>query len=336
MAAFHLVGIGNALVDTEYVVNDEKLQELGVEKGVMTLVDEETQNRLSESLKPYYEKRACGGSAANTIITAAQLGLRCHYISKVADDDDGRFYLDDLQAQGVYSSQSKADLPAGVTGRCSVMVSPDAERTMNTFLGITADLDPELIAGDVIDAGDILYIEGYLAGSDIAFETALLAQKQAKQAGKKVAFTLSDPNMVKFCGDRLMQIIKNGVDILFCNEHEAKELTQSINTSEALAQLGEWANVVAVTLGSKGALALVDGETYLVPGENITPIDTNGAGDNFAGGFIAGLALGLDWDKSVRLGNYVASRVCLQYGPRLNEAHVKDASLYLQLLSESK
>lgn len=251
---YHVYGIGNALVDMEFEVHDEFFGKYGIDKGVMTLVDEPRQHRLIAHLDAFAGKKACGGSAANTIIAVSYFGGKSFYSCKVANDELGDFYIRDLQAAGVDSNLGNGSRKDGITGKCLVMVTPDAERTMNTFLGITETFSVDELHQDALINSEYLYIEGYLVTSDTGRHAAIEARRIAEENGVKTALTFSDPAMVKFFRDGLAGMIGKRVDLLFCNEHEAKTWAGSDSLDEAVAALKKVADTFAITLGGRGAL----------------------------------------------------------------------------------
>ena len=321
MAQFDLYGLGNALVDTEYHVSDDLLAALGVEKGMMTLIDDAQLAALEEELRDRGElkKQASGGSAANSLIAAANFGSKVFYSCKVADDELGAFYHQDLVDSGVATNLDQIREP-GTTGRCLVMVTDDAERTMNTFLGITGDLGAHEIDEAALKASNVLYIEGYLASSDKAREAAVRAHHIAKEAGIKVALTFSDPAMVTYFKDQVSEMVGDGVDLLFCNEQEAMTWTGEESIEGALTALSKTATQWVCTRGKDGASVFDGTHRFDVAGRVVTPVDTNGAGDMFAGAFLYGLSSGWDFEKSARFGVHASGYLITQYGPRLGLA----------------
>ena len=312
--AYHVYGIGNALVDIQYRVDPAFLERMGIEKGVMTLIEEERQKELIENLRETGLERSSGGSAANTLISVANCGGTAYYACKVGNDEDGDFYLQDLEAAGVASNRSNRG--EGTTGKCLVMITPDADRTMNTFLGITSTFGPEQVDEGVIVESDYLYIEGYLLSSDSGFEAALAAQKQARANGTRVSLTLSDPFIVSAFKDRVAQLLEAGVDLLFCNEDEARTYTEAAQTGDACEALGRSVGLAAVTCGARGAIVREGEKTVEVPGFTVDAVDTNGAGDAFAGAFLYGMTHGYDVAQAGKLATYASSRVVAKYGPR--------------------
>lgn len=327
MPKYHLCGIGNALVDMEFKVEDGFLDRCNIDKGLMTLVDEARQDELLGHLAAHQGKWASGGSAANTVIAAAQFGANCFYSCRVAADDAGAFYLKDMKDAGV-SSNAGNNPGEGVTGKCLVMVTPDAERTMNTFLGISEgfsvdDLDPK-----AIEAAEYLYIEGYLVTSPTGRAAAIEAKRIAEEAGVKTALTFSDPAMVHFFRSGLQDMIGSGVDLLFCNHAEALAWTGCEDLETALETLKPLAKSFAITLGSKGAI-LYDGASFhQVAPHDIKAVDSNGAGDMFAGALLYALTRGESFAEAGRLAGLASARVVSSFGPRL------EAKEHAQILAE--
>ena len=323
MSKYHVYGIGNALVDKEFEVEDNFLQSTSIEKGLMTLVEQDRLVEILEKLKSTYglKKRASGGSAANTIIAVSYFGGNTYYSCNVANDETGDFYVSDLKAAGVDTNLGD-DREEGVTGRCLVMVTPDAERTMNTYLGITADLSSKHLDEEAIKASEYLYIEGYLVSSDSARPAAIEAKRIAEANGVKTAFTFSDPAMVQFFKDGLVEMIGEGVDLLFCNEAEALNYSDTDNVPDAIEQLKKVAKRFVITLGSKGAI-IFDGENELkVAPHSITAVDSNGAGDMFAGAFLYAITHGYSYQQAGDLASLASAEVVSNFGPRLeSEMH---------------
>ncbi|MGA1262478.1 MAG: adenosine kinase [Prochlorothrix sp.] len=323
MTHYHVYGLGNALVDIELSVSPEVLQTAGIDKGVMTLLDEAQQQDILQKLQGHAPKKASGGSAANTLIAIGQLGGKGYYSCKVANDADGQFYLEDLARCGVETNLKPEALAEGITGKCLVMVTPDADRTMGTFLGISgsfseAELDPAAIA-----ASDYTYIEGYLVTSPTGKAAAIKARELAKAAGKQVSLTLSDFNMVKFFKDGLLEMIGEGVDLLFANETEALTLAETEDLETAIAQLKTLSRAFAITRGPAGSVVF-DGENLLeVAGYPVAAIDTVGAGDSYAGAFLYGLTQGMGYAKAGDLASRVSSQLVTQYGPRLTTEQIQ-------------
>lgn len=316
---YHIYGMGNALVDFEIETTVEQLEKLSIEKGVMTLIEESRQDELFEVFQSNRHSRACGGSAANTIIGAQTLGSQCFYSCKVASDETGHFYKEDLLNHGVQSNLSNEALEQGKTGRCLVLITDDADRTMNTFLGITGNIDYHQIDETALLDSEYLYIEGYLAGSPVALSAAAKTMKFAKSKGIKTAFSLSDPNMVRFCREGLDTIIGEGVDLLFCNYDEATEYSKTGNLEAAIDKLSSIAKTLVITLGSEGSVIINQQNQIEVKGHSVKAIDTNGAGDLFAGSFLHGLACGFEFEKAGQLASFASAQLVTQFGPRLTD-----------------
>lgn len=320
---FDVYGIGNALVDVEYRVTDQFLERQSIQKGQMTLVEEAQQQQLIHALDNEFglEKRASGGSAANTILAVAAFGGKSFYSCKVANDGLGDFYVHYLHAAGV-SSNLKADREQGTTGTCVVMVTPDAERTMNTFLGITSDVAIAELVPDALASSRWLYIEGYLVTSDSARAAVLHARKIARQHGVPIALTFSDPAMTRFFKAGLVELIDDGVDLLFCNEEEACLFTDTLSVEAALDALKPLARQIVITRGNQGALIWAEGQSIAIPASPATPLDSNGAGDMFAGAYLFGLTRGWSPERAGLLASRAAAAVVSQFGTQLpQETH---------------
>ncbi|MDF2446413.1 MAG: adenosine kinase [Moraxellaceae bacterium] len=315
---FDVYAIGNALVDVEYRVTDDFLARHGISKGQMTLIDEAAQQRLIAALDSEFglEKRASGGSAANSIIAVAAFGGRSFYSCKVASDGTGDFYVHDLHAAGV-SSNLKPEREDGVSGTCVVMVTPDTERTMHTFLGITSDVSVAELVPEALAASRWLYIEGYLVSSDSARAAVAEARRHARLHGVQIAMTFSDPAMVRFFKPGLAEMLDDGVDLLFCNEEEACLWSGALSADHALESLRGVARQVVITLGSQGALVWDGQAIHRIEPSPVTPVDSNGAGDMFAGAYLFGLTRGWTPPRAGALASRAAAAVVGQFGPRL-------------------
>lgn len=316
MKKYHVYGIGNAIVDVEATVEDSFLEKGKIEKGVMTLVDKQRHSELDSLLNGTKHDRSCGGSAANTMIGISQFGGKSFYSCKVASDEWGTFYYNDLLKEGVKTNLTD-DRQEGVTGRCMVFVTPDAERTMNTFLGITETFsENELIESELSDS-EYLYIEGYLVTSETGRAAAIKAKAMAEKNNVKVAMTFSDPAMAEYFGEGLTQMIGTGVDLLFCNEQEAMTYSKTNTIEDAVKELRKVAKKLVITLGAKGAL-LFDGEkTITVPSHEVKAVDSNGAGDLFAGAFMYAITNGHSFEEAGKLSTKSASVLVTQFGARL-------------------
>lgn len=320
MKQYDIYGLGAALVDTEIEVEDSFLQQSQIEKGLMTLVDEARQHELMSLLQDHLVacKRSSGGSAANSIIAASYMGASNYYSCKVANDDNGQFYLNDLQQAGVDAcfEQTKE---SGITGKCLVMISPDAERTMNTFLGISETLSADNLNLDALKASKWLYFEGYLVTSETGRTAAIKAREFAEANAVKTSMSLSDPAMVQFFKEGLVEMIGTKMDLIFCNHEEALSFANSDNLDDAVAALKLIANSFAITQGDKGAIVF-DGEQLIdIEPFKVKAIDSNGAGDAFAGAFLYAINHGLNYAQAGQLASYTAAQVVSQFGPRLNK-----------------
>lgn len=320
MKKYDIYGIGAALVDTEIEVSDEDLQQFGIEKGVMTLVDEKRQHELIDQLSQHLvaSKKASGGSAANSIIAASYFGAKTFYSCKVAKDELGDFYLQDLKDANVeFHSNNGSD--QGITGKCLVMITPDAERTMNTFLGISETISTNEIDEQALQASEYAYIEGYLVTSSSGKPAAIRVRELANQMGVKTSLSLSDPAIVQYFRDGLLEIVgtEHKIDVLFCNEQEALNFTEAANLADAIEKLKQYAKTFAITRGAEGA-TLFDGEVLIdVASPAVKALDTNGAGDMFAGAFLYSLSQGHSYEEAGKLATKAASVVVSQFGPRL-------------------
>lgn len=316
MKKYNVYAIGNALVDMEFAIDDAFLAQQNIDKGVMTLVDKDQQQALYEALAGHAGKMASGGSAANTIIAVSHFGGKSFYSCKVANDPAGDFYVQDLMAAGV-ETNLHAERDEGVSGKCIVMITPDAERTMHTNLAISefvseADLHPEAIT-----QSDYVYLEGYLVTSPTGRAAAIKAREIAEQNGVKTALTFSDPNMVSFFKEGLAEMLGSGVDLLFCNKEEALTWTGAESIEAAAEQLKSVAKTYAITLGGEGAL-LFDGEaSHQIAATPVQAVDTNGAGDMFAGAFLYGLSNGYSFPEAGALASRAAAQLVTKFGPRL-------------------
>lgn len=316
MIRFDLYGLGNALVDMEFSVDDSFLREHGITKGHMTLVDEARMEQLLAALKERSPKRASGGSAANTLIAAQAFGSRTFYSCKVAADDTGAYFVADLGRTGVATNRHEPDHSTS-SGRCLVLITPDAERSMNTFLGISERLAPAEVDEAALRDSRCLYIEGYLSSSETGRAAAVHCRELAESEHVRTALTLSDPSMVEIFRTGLLEMLGNGVDHLFCNEEEALTWAGTDRLDIAISELKDVGRALNVTLGARGSLAVDDGQRHEVPGFKTRAIDTNGAGDIYAGAVLHGWASGMDSRAAASFGNFSAARLVAEYGARL-------------------
>lgn len=311
---FDVVCIGNALVDVIAHVEDDFLDREGLQRGAMTLVDAERAEYLYGRMPPALE--ISGGSAGNTVAGIASLGGRAAYIGKVADDQLGAVFRHDMRAGGV-----AYDVPPSgsgtPTGRCLIAVTPDAQRTMSTYLGAGVELGPDDIDDALIGAAAITYLEGYLWDPPEAKQAFLRASKVAHDSGRRVSLTLSD----SFCVDRhraeFLDLIDGHVDVLFANEHEIMSLYETDSFDEAVERVRGRCEIAALTRSEKGSVVLTGMETYIVaPEPGVRLVDTTGAGDLYAAGFLFGLTHGADVATCGRIASVAAAEVISHFGAR--------------------
>ena len=310
-----VLAIGNAIVDVIADADDDFLTREAMHKGAMRLIDQVEAVRLYGLMAPARE--TSGGSAANTVAGVASLGLKAGFIGQLADDQLGAIFTHDIRSLGVeFDTPARNDL--GATARCLILVTPDAQRTMNTFLGAAQRLGPGALDAARVAEARILYLEGYLWDPEEPRQAMLKAIEAARGAGTKVAFTLSDSFVVDRHRGDLMRLMEEGrVDILFANQAEAESLAQTSDVEAAVAALKDKVETLVVTRHEHGALATRGGERAEVPAEAIDKlVDTTGAGDLFAAGFLAGEARELGLERSLRLGAICAAEVIQHYGAR--------------------
>jgi sugar/nucleoside kinase (ribokinase family) len=315
MKKYQVVGIGNAMVDVLAKVEDDFLDDNGIEKGIMTLIDTARATELYGKMGPARE--ISGGSAANTIAGLAALGSRTAYVGKVKDDQLGAIFAHDLRAQGAdYDTPLAPASHTAETGRCMVLVSPDHERSMNTYLGVTEFLSPDDIDESQMADAEWLYLEGYRfdgPDSHAAFAKAIAA---CKGAGGKISVTLSDPFCVNRHRDAFRTLIHDHIDLLFCNEHELKALYETDDLSIAFSLARKDVPMLACTVGANGAYAYVDGTDYHDPATASKVMDVTGAGDLFAAGYLHGMVNGRNPISCLRMGNLAAGEIISHIGAR--------------------
>jgi adenosine kinase len=319
---YDVLGIGNAIVDVIARTEEDFLLRHGMRKGTMALIDEARAQAIYDAMGPAVE--TSGGSAANTTVGLASLGVRAAFVGKIKDDVLGRAFAHDIRAAGVAFDTAPAAAGAS-TGRCYVMVTPDGERTMNTFLGAAQDLHPNDLDAEAIAASAVLYLEGYLWDPKNAKDAFLKAAKIAHDAGRKVALSLSDAFCVDRWRDEFLQLMRSRtVDLIFANEAELRSLYQSSDFDAAVRALRGDIDVAVVTRSEKGCLVVGPDGTEAVPAFPVDRVvDTTGAGDLFAAGFLCGLARGADDRTCARLGALAAAEVIQHLGAR-PETSLKD------------
>ena len=322
MTTYDLYAIGNALVDSEYEVSDEQLKSAGVEKRHMTLIDAPRRAELLHQLQGLHARKTGGGSAGSTVVALAQLGGKAFYSCRVAHDELGDFYRDDLVKHGVATNLTHTPAATGQTGSCIVMVTPDAERSMSTFLGATAELDHTALHPQDIARSKVYYMEGYLAASPTGLAAALQGRDIARKAGVALAVTLSDMSMINFCRPGVEAMVGDGVDYLFCNEEEAQVWFGETDLGVVCKKIAALAKVVCLTRSAQGCLVIEGEQITTVAATPVKAIDSNGAGDMFAGAFLYAVTHGHSTAQAAALGNVAAAQVVSQYGCRLSQQAV--------------
>lgn len=313
-ARFAVAAIGNAIVDIIGRCDDAFLAKHGAAKGSMRLVDAETVQTLYSEMGPAIE--ISGGSAANTMVGIASFGGKAAFIGKVAGDEFGRIFQHDIGAAGVAFDTAPVNGKAP-TSRSLILVTPDGERTMNTFLGISTDLDHGEVDPATVAGAEVVYLEGYLFDQPQAKAAFRQAVTLANKAGRTVALTLSDG----FCVDRhraeFLDLIRSGVGILFANEAEITSLYETANFDEAARRAAADTKLAVLTRSAKGSLILSDGKAHTIPVDPVAEVvDTTGAGDLYAAGFLYGLTAGLDLATAGKLGSLAAAEIISHVGAR--------------------
>ena len=313
---YDVFGVGNALVDLQARIDDATLAEIGYDKGIMTLVDDQQQSAVLQRLAAVPLNRCAGGSAANTVVSIADFGGKAAYVGKVCDDALGEFFLQDMRKMGVTIEVAPAD--QGQTGTCAVLITEDAQRTMLTNLGVSTTLGEADVDERELRQAKYVYIEGYLLTGDSTKAAAYKAIELAKKNGVKVAFTASDPFLVNMLRDEIWRLVEGPVDLFFCNELEAKSLTGLDDPVACAAEIHRHAENVAMTLGPNGSIIMHGGEAIAIEGVTVDAIDTTGAGDMYAGGVLYGITNGLTWKQAGHVGSHAAARIVSQLGARMS------------------
>jgi sugar/nucleoside kinase (ribokinase family) len=313
-----VLGIGNALVDAlNKLENDNLLTELGLPKGSMQLVDAETSAAIQEKSKDLEKEMASGGSAANTIHGLANLGVETAFIGTVGEDEIGNFFIDDLKKSGIKPLLNLSKTPSGLA---NAMISPDGERTFGTYLGAAIELSSSDLKAEQFKGYDILHVEGYLVQNHDLLEGIL---KIAKEQGLEISLDLASYNVVEDNLDFLKKMVEQYVDIVFANEEEAKAFTGE-EPEEALNKLGEVAKIAIVKVGSKGSMIKENGDIARVGVEKTKVVDTTGAGDLYAAGYLYGYVNNFSHEKSGKIGALLASKVIADYGAKISETDWKE------------
>ena len=319
--------LGNAIVDVQFSIEEDfvsKLEKMSIPKGAMTLIEAEEQSNLISLLTEEYgePKLSCGGAATNSIVAASNFGSICHFSCKVRNDDLGIFYLENLSKNDVLHSKqaSESDLS---TGQCVVMVTPDAERTMCTYLGISNLLSSKDLDKLAIRNSKYLFLEGYLVTSESALKACYEAIEVAKAANTKIVISLSAAAIVNAFRDQMNSLIKLGCDLLFCNESEACAFSQHEDVLKAEEFLRSVSSQNLITLGKNGSMIWDGSKLETIEGFDVKAVDTNGAGDIFAGSVLHKICEGHDLTSSAKFGCFAASKKVEKFGPRLSQEEYK-------------
>ena len=315
---YDISALGNALVDTQYMVDHEFLSEIGLEADSMTLATPEEHAPIIKKLKEMGAESVsdCGGSATNSLVAASNYGSSCHHVCRVADDLDGKKYLESLQIAGVKHigvSKEDSDLP---TGKCLIFVTPDAKRTMSSMLGISAFLGPKDIDYDAVQNSKIFYIEGYMVTSDENF-SAVTSVLENISGDTLKALSLSDAGIVNGFKEKFKKIESFGIDMIFCNDDEAIAFAGKENLDDSIEFFKSQSYMIAITVGAEGSIIIKDGDVIFSPAVQISPVDTNGAGDMYAGSFMHAFLKGHTLEECAEFSNYASSKVVETFGPRL-------------------
>jgi sugar/nucleoside kinase (ribokinase family) len=310
---YDVIGLGNAIVDVLAPVDDDFILTHQVVKNAMMLIDEFRAQQLYQAFGDKVE--AAGGSVANSMAGLASFGARGKFVGKVKADRLGEAFAESLIANGTdFTTAPASEGPA--TACCLIAVPPDAQRAMNTFLGASRRLGPDDIVADDIAAANIVYVEGYLCDSEVSLQAAHKAAAIAKQTGTKIAITLSDSFCVGRYRDEFLTFLKD-VDVVFANEEEAKSLFEVEDFDDALQRFKAWHGITALTRGAKGCVAVGGGEVHVVDAAAVSQVlDTTGAGDQFAAGFLFGLSTGRTLAECGKLGSLAAAEVISHFGAR--------------------
>jgi len=318
---YDVAGLGNAIMDVIAAVDDQFLLDHGIAKGGMTLIDEFRAQELHKALTGSVQ--AAGGSAANTMAGIASLGGSAVFLGKVRDDALGARFSESLKSLGVDYTTARA-ANGSSTASSMIAVTPDGQRSMNTYLGACREMTPADVDGSEIAAAKILYIEGYLWDTDDAKDASRKAMKAAKGAGAQVALSLSDSFCVGRFRDEFLELMRHDLDILFANEDEAKSLFETEDFAIVMERMKAWGGIAAITRSARGCVVIKGEEIHAVPAAPVAKVmDTTGAGDLFAAGFLFGLTRGKSLADCGRLGSLAAAEIISHYGAR-PEASLKD------------
>ncbi len=314
MKTYQVVGIGNAIVDVLTQSDDTFLDHMGIQKGIMQLIEKDRAELLYGSMGD--RTQAAGGSVANTVAGIGALGLRTGFVGRVNDDALGHFYADTMKAGGTEFLNPPVvggELP---TSRSMIFVSPDGERSMNTYLGISAELGPEDVSEEVAQNAEIVFLEGYLFDKDKGKEAFVRLSRSCRAAGGKSGIAISDPFCVERHRSDFLALIENELDYVIGNEDEIKSLFETDDLDEALSKTAAICPLVVCTRSSDGVSVVSEGIRVDVPVDAVVPVDATGAGDQFAAGFLYGIASGRDIETSAKMGCIAAGEVISHMGAR--------------------
>ena len=319
--------IGNALVDTVFKVEHSLITELGLEIDQMTLSSAEEHSPIIERLIASGAETVsdCGGSATNSLVAAASFGAKCFHTCKVSDDQDGIRYLESIKEAGIGHKGNMANASSHPSGKCLILVTPDAKRTMTTALNVSSFMNEDDLDFEQIANSKIFYIEGYMVTSDDNYNVTLKALDHLKSFPEvKIALSLSDPGLVMGFKNKFLELESYGLDYIFGNDDEAKAFVDEDDIDKALTKLQEKPYISIITMGEKGSVVVTKDEVLSSPQVNINPVDTNGAGDMFAGSFMYALLQNQDLKSCADFANYGASKVVETFGPRLTQESYRE------------
>ncbi len=321
-----ICGVGNALVDSEYKVSDDEVTKLKLSKGCMELNDENNHVTLSKYLRDLHGvvKMMPGGSVANSLYTLSQFKVNTSFIGKVSDDEIGNTFIESLQEVGMNIDIMRVN--KGITGECLVLITPDHERTMYTHLGVSSELRTEDINPEIIKSSEYLLIEGYLVTSEETKNVASYCLDIATKNRIKKIITLSDPNVIKFFRDSMMELLEKKFDIIFCNKQEALNISMSQNINDSVTFLKNYANEIVITAGSDGAYVISNNQSIHEVSKKINPVDLTGAGDMFLAAYMFAKSNDKNLSDCIKFANLCSGQIIQTYG-----AKMEDSSQYQKL-----
>lgn len=330
MKKYQVYGIGNALVDNDYEVDENFLEEFSIKKNSHELIDEAHRLKLFRALGEKECTRNCGGSAGNTIMILSQFGESCFYSCRLGHDLNGQFYKAELKKNGIDNPYIQKELTSDHTGTCFVLVTPDGHRSLQTHLGATETLSTNELNDDAIKNSEYVYIEGFIAAQPSAHQAALQVMHIAKYNQVKVAMTLSDVFMTTHFRRELAQLLEQGVDLLFCNEDEALSYTNQNNIVSALEHLKEFSRQVVITRAEKGSIVNDGISTYEVPAVKTHVVDTVGAGDVYAGTFLHAICQQHDFETAAKMASYAAAQIINKFTARFTQEEFDEVNKHLK------